>query len=109
MKMYVGGQWTDKSDKTPVINPYDGSEVDTVPRADLEDVETALETAVRGARDMAALPTYRRSELLRRAADIMTERAEDLARTITLEEGKVIGEARGRGGTGHPDHQPLRR
>ena len=95
MKMYVGGQWTDKSDKTPVINPYDGAVVDTVPKADLEDVETALETAARAAAEMAALPTYRRYEILRKAADIMTARAEDLARTITLEEGKVIGEARG--------------
>ena len=43
---------------------------------------------------MAGLSGYERSQVLRRAADLMTELAEDLARTITLEEGKVIAEGR---------------
>ena len=94
MKMYVGKEWVDKRKTIPVINPYDGSTVDTVPMADADDIERALATAVRGARAMRRLTGYERYQLLRKAADLMTQRAEDLARTITLEEGKIIGEAR---------------
>jgi len=94
MKMYVGTEWIDKRESIPVINPYDGSQIDTVPKADADDVERALATAVRGARAMRKLTGYERFRILRKAADLMTQRSEDLARTITLEEGKIIGEAR---------------
>ena len=94
MKMYVGTEWVDKRTVIPVLNPYDGSQVDTVPKADADDVERALATAVRGARAMRKLTGYERFRILRRAADLMTQRSEDLARTITLEEGKIIAEAR---------------
>ena len=94
MKMYVGTEWVDKRTVIPVLNPYDGSQVDTVPKADGDDVERALATAVRGARAMRKLTGYDRYRILRKAADLMTQRSEDLARTITLEEGKIIGEAR---------------
>ncbi len=39
MKMFVAGQWLDKSEKSEVHNPYDGSVVDTVPKADAGDVD----------------------------------------------------------------------
>ena len=94
MKMYVGTEWVDKRTVIPVLNPYDGSQVDTVPKADADDVERALATAVRGARAMRKLTGYERFRILRKAADLMTQRSEDLARTITLEEGKIIAEAR---------------
>jgi acyl-CoA reductase-like NAD-dependent aldehyde dehydrogenase len=94
MKMYVGGEWIGKSQTIPVINPYDNSVVDTVPRADADDVERALATAVRGAQAMRRLTGYQRALILRKAADLVTQRAEDLARTITLEEGKIIAESR---------------
>lgn len=94
MKMHIGGQWVDKSDKIDVRNPYDGSVVDTVPRGDLNDVEVALATAVRGAKIMAKLTGYQRYEILHRAYELMVARADDLARIITLEEGKIIAEGR---------------
>ena len=95
MKMHVGGKWIDKEDRIEVLNPFDGSVVDTVPKADANDVDTAIATAVEGARIMAAMPAYERYQILHKAADLMTERLEDLGRTITLEEGKVIAEGRG--------------
>ena len=39
MKMHIGGQWVDKSEKIEVLHPYDGSVVDTIPRGDAADVE----------------------------------------------------------------------
>ena len=94
MKMYIGGEWTDKDVKVSVLNPYDGSVIDTVPSAATEDVDSAIASAVRGAAVMAKVPAYERFLMLRRAADLLEERTEEFARTITLEEGKVIAESR---------------
>lgn len=94
MKMHIGGQWVDKSEKIEVLHPFDGSVVDTIPRGDAADVELALATAERGAKAMASLTGYERYEILHKAAHLMEERNEDLARTITLEEGKIIAEGR---------------
>lgn len=93
MKMLLGGKWVDRAQKIEVRNPFDGSVVDTVPRADLSDVEEALATAQRGAAVMRAMTGYQRYEILHKVADLMRERVDDLARTITLEEGKILAEA----------------
>ncbi len=94
MRMYVAGQWIDKPQTIPVENPYDRSVIDTVPRADRGDVERALESATRGARTMAKLSGYDRYTILHKAATLMAARQEDLGRTISLEEGKILAEGR---------------
>ena len=94
MRMYVGDEWFDKREMIPVVNPFDGSVVDSIPKADADDIERALATAARGAQTMRQLTGYERFQILRRAADLLLERSEEFARTITLEEGKIISEAR---------------
>lgn len=93
MKMYVGGQWVDKPRTVPVTNPFDGSVIDTIPLADAGDIERALAAAVRGAQAMRRMPGYERHRILLKAAGLMAQRADDFARTITLEEGKILKEA----------------
>ena len=94
MKMYIAGEWIDRDDKIPVFNPFDNSTIDTVPRASVEDVNTAIASAQRGAAVMAKIPGYERFQMLRKAADLLEERNEEFAQTITKEEGKVIAEGR---------------
>ena len=94
MKMFVGGEWVDKSEKIEVINPFDGSVLDTVPKADAEDVRKAVTGAVDGARIMREMPGYERFVILSKAARLMRQRQEELARTISSEEGKVLAEGR---------------
>jgi len=94
MKMYVAGQWIDQPRKIEVRNPYDNSVIDTVPRADLTDVDRALACAERGARVMAKLSGYERWKILKRAAELIEARHEELGRLISMEEGKIIGEGR---------------
>ena len=94
MRMYIGGEWVDRDEKNEVTNPYDGSVIDTVPIAGLEDLDMAIGSAERGAAVMAKVPAYERFLMLRKAADLLAERQEEFARTITMEEGKVIGEGR---------------
>ena len=94
MKMCVGGQWVDTGKKIEVRHPYDNSVVDTVPQASSTEVEAALAAAVRGAKTMAKLTAWDRYQILRKTAEKLESRAEEFARTITLEEGKIIAEGR---------------
>jgi glyceraldehyde-3-phosphate dehydrogenase (NADP+) len=95
MKNFVAGQWTDKPKKIEVRNPFDNSVIDTVPRADAEDLQKALAFAEKGAKVMAKLSAYERWKILRKAADMMAARNDELGQTISKEEGKIIAEGRG--------------
>jgi acyl-CoA reductase-like NAD-dependent aldehyde dehydrogenase len=93
MKMFFCGQWQGKSETIDVLNPYDGSVVDTIPKGAAQDVDRALTTLQVGAEIMRKMPAYDRSQILRKASEIMAGRLEDLARTISSEEGKILPEA----------------
>ena len=93
MKMHIGGEWVDKPQKIEVLNPFDGSVVDTIPSGDQDDIETALKTAERGAKIMAKMTGYERYEIIHKVSEMMAERVDELARIITLEEGKILSEA----------------
>ena len=94
MKMYLNGEWVSRDQVQEVLNPYDGSVFDTVPSASEEDVNDAVNSAERGFFEMKKLSAHERYEKLMKASVLIEERKEDLARTITLEEGKVISEGR---------------
>lgn len=94
MKMFLGGNWIEGTSVIEVTNPFDGSVVDTVPRATAEDVEIAIATAVAGAQRMRHISGYDRFLMLARSAELVGQRTEELARTITMEEGKTIRESR---------------
>jgi acyl-CoA reductase-like NAD-dependent aldehyde dehydrogenase len=95
MKIFLAGNWVDKAKKIEVKNPFDNSVIDTVPRADAADLEKALAFAERGAKVMAKLSSYDRWKILRRAADLMAARNDELGQLISKEEGKIIAEGRG--------------
>jgi glyceraldehyde-3-phosphate dehydrogenase (NADP+) len=92
--MFIAGKWVERSERIEVRNPFDGSVVDTVPRASAADVDSALAGAIEGARVMRAMPGHERAKILRAAADLIGQRAEKLGRLISTEEGKILGEAK---------------
>jgi acyl-CoA reductase-like NAD-dependent aldehyde dehydrogenase len=94
MDMFVAGRWTPGTQSQPVLNPFDGSTVDVVPRGTPDDVTRAVTTLVDGAATMRRMPAYDRSQILRKAAQLVRERAEDFAQTISREEGKILAESR---------------
>ena len=95
MQMLIAGQWVDGNGTIPVINPFDNAEIDAIPKATAGDVDRAMAFAVEGAKRMRRSSGYERYRLLMRAAELMDEQRGDLAETITLEEGKIIGESKG--------------
>lgn len=92
--MLVGGEWVDKPEKIEVIYPYAGEVVGRVPKGSEEDVSRAVEMAKEGFKEMSSLTAYQRYQILMRAAELLRERAEEFARTLVLEVGKTIREAR---------------
>ncbi len=77
-----------------VACPYDGAPVAVVHRAGPDDLEQAIEAAARGFATTRGLPSHRRASILRAVSGAIAARAEELARTIALEAGKPIKQAR---------------
>ncbi|MBC6938187.1 MAG: aldehyde dehydrogenase family protein [Chloroflexi bacterium] len=79
----------------PVLNPYDGSVVDSVPQFTEQDVREAISRAENAAKPMANMPAYKRGAVLNQAARLIQDQVEDLARLMALENGKPVKLARG--------------
>ncbi|MFX1675969.1 aldehyde dehydrogenase family protein [Paraburkholderia sp. A2WS-5] len=77
-----------------VLSPYDGTVVGTVRLSPVESVPAIVERALLGASVAGALARSQRFEILSRAAALVEARAEGLARTISLEAGKPLRQAR---------------
>ncbi|WP_340375389.1 NAD-dependent succinate-semialdehyde dehydrogenase [Streptomyces sp. SS7] len=95
-QLFIGGDWQDaESGRTlSVDNPATGEELCQVADASPADGRRALDAAVAAQAAWAATPPRVRSEILRRAYDIIVARTEDLALLMTLEMGKPLAEAR---------------
>ena len=93
MKMFIAGQWVDRPEKFEVRNPFDGKVLDTVPKGSPNDIAAAVAGAVEGARIMRCMPGYERYRILTKAAQLMNERREKLARLLSMEEGKILAES----------------
>jgi len=76
-----------------VHSPYSGEVVGEVPLTDAAALEAALGAAADGARAMAAMPAFERSDILAGAAAAIEADAGELARIITAEQGKHLAEA----------------
>jgi succinate-semialdehyde dehydrogenase/glutarate-semialdehyde dehydrogenase len=91
---YVNGVWITAHDTLAVINPASGETLGSVPKLGREAVQSAIAAAE------GALPAWRgllakeRAAILRRWHDLILNHADDLARIITLEQGKPLAEAR---------------
>jgi acyl-CoA reductase-like NAD-dependent aldehyde dehydrogenase len=96
MRMILNGQKVDASsgEVFEVRNPATREVIDTVPRAGREDVRKAIDFARCGKPLMAALPAHRRSEILRKTADLIGSELEPLSRLLTRENGKTIRQCR---------------
>lgn len=94
---YIGGQWLDaKSGQTaPVVNPATQAVMGHVPDMGAPDVEHAIVVAHQSLAAWQALCAKTRAQRLRRWFELMMTHQEDLARLMTLEQGKPLSEARG--------------
>lgn len=94
MDMFIGGKWIGKETTIDVLNPYDQSLVDTVPTGTKMDIDDALSSAENGFEINRELAVHKRISILKKTAQIMESRFEELAITIASEGSKTIREAR---------------
>lgn len=79
-----------------VFNPYNNEVIGKIACATMEDIQDTVDTAHRVFQDtMKNMPAYMRSDILRKTADLLEEKAGDFAELLTLEAGKPIRESRG--------------
>ena len=94
-KMYIDGQWVDGISTMPVTDPSDGSVIAEVAVAGPEQCEAAVAAADRAAADWAKTAPRVRSEILRKAFEIMVSEADAIATIVSKENGKVLTDAKG--------------
>ena len=94
-KLFINGQWVDGDGRIPVVDPSDESVIAEVSTAGDKECDAAVAAA------HAAFPSWSktvprmRAEILRKAFEIMVEEADDIARLISRENGKVFTDAKG--------------
>jgi succinate-semialdehyde dehydrogenase/glutarate-semialdehyde dehydrogenase len=95
--LFIGGAWrpAESGATFPVEDPSTGRVLTDVADASPADGMQALEAATKAQPAWAAVPPRERSDILRRAYDLLLERKETLALLMTLEMGKPLAEARG--------------
>ena len=96
LQLLIDGEWRSGSDgKTePVINPATEETIADLPHASASDLDEALAAAEKAFPLWRDTSAYDRGKIMKKAAELMRERADAIAKTLTLEEGKVFAEAK---------------
>ena len=94
--LHIAGTWRGGAEgrTIDVLNPANEEVIGTVAHATRVDLDAALEAADRGFKAWRKVSAFERSKLLRKAADLLRTRADAIARLMTLEQGKPLGEAK---------------
>src|SRR4030043_2467486 len=93
-KLFINGQWKDSKQVREIKSPYDQAVVGKVHFAAKEQVEEALAAADNAFQKTRRLSSYERSTILEKISAGIKARREELARSITLQSGKIIRDAR---------------
>jgi len=95
-RMYIDGKWCDgASGKTiGVINPATEEVIREMAFGGREDTKRALAAAAKAMPTWMKLTAFDRAKILKKTADLMRERADAIARTLTMEQGKPLAEAK---------------
>lgn len=94
--LHIAGRWRSGGDREslPVLNPATGETIGQCAVATTADLDEALEAASRAFPLWRAVAPFERAKRMRKAADLLRERAETIARVMTMEQGKPLAEAR---------------
>jgi len=95
--LFIAGEWMNAAARItePVINPATEEVLGQLPHATIDDLDRALAAAQAAFKIWRRVAPYDRAKVLRKAADLLRERAEAIAVSITLEQGKPLAESRG--------------
>lgn len=92
---YIDGQWLESADRIDVHNPFNGECIGHIPSMTTADVQKAIDAAERAQVAWAAKTAAERSKVLRRWFELLMENQDDLAKIMTVEQGKPLKESKG--------------
>lgn len=94
---YIDGLWVDADNQKTfaIYNPFDQTQLGTVPECGVEETQRAIKAAFKAWLDWRKLTAKQRFDYLWRWSELIDENKEDLAILMTLEQGKPLTEARG--------------
>ena len=94
--LLIGGKWREAADgrTLPVLNPATGREIGRVARAGIADLDDALAAAQRGFDVWRGVSAFERRNIMRLAASLLRDRADEIAAVLTQEQGKPLREAK---------------
>lgn len=95
LHLFIGGEWisAEGRDTAAVVNPATGREIGRVPLATSGDLDHALDVTRLSFEQWRQTVPDKRAKILKRAADLILERAPQIAAQMTLEEGKPLNES----------------
>lgn len=95
LALYIDGKWHSSGSvgSRPVVNPADESVLGLLPLAGDEELDLAVAAAQRGFELWKSTPASTRCEIITRATRLLRERANSIARVMTLEQGKPLAES----------------
>jgi succinate-semialdehyde dehydrogenase / glutarate-semialdehyde dehydrogenase len=96
LALFIDGQWLNGAGRKgeDVLNPATGKTLAHLPHANSADLDAALGAAAKGFATWKATSAYERSKIMRKAADLLRERHDHVAKVMVQEQGKVYPEAR---------------
>src|SRR5260221_3730751 len=96
-QLYIDGQWVESSSgKTNAVeNPATEETIAEVSSGGREDCKRAIAAAAEAMKTWMKSTAYERAKVLKKTAELMRERADAIARTLTMEQGKPLAEAKG--------------
>jgi succinate-semialdehyde dehydrogenase/glutarate-semialdehyde dehydrogenase len=97
VSLFIDGAWGPAAAgrTIDVVNPATGEKIGTIPHAATSDLDRALAAADKGFKVWRKVSAFDRSKVMRKAADILRERADKIATLLTMEQGKPLAEAKG--------------
>ncbi|KGT72688.1 aldehyde dehydrogenase, partial [Bradyrhizobium japonicum] len=93
--LFINGQWKEASSYLELRSPYSGEIIAEVGQADESDTDDAIEAAKKAAKKMAKMPAHERAAILDKAASLLEQRKEEMARILATEAAKPLKTARG--------------
>ena len=90
LRNFVGGDWAESTSEShrQIVSPVTGETLAEVPDASAEDIDAAVRAAQKAQPEWAALSAWDRAKVCHAIADLIESRKEDMARELTLEQGK---------------------
>ncbi|WOB07869.1 NAD-dependent succinate-semialdehyde dehydrogenase [Piscinibacter gummiphilus] len=96
VSLFIDGEWTagTSGKSEPILNPATGKALARLHHAGIAELDRALAAADKGFKTWRAVSPFERYKVLRKAANLMRERADEIAQLMTLEQGKPLMEAK---------------